>query len=294
MRKVFCFFLLTIFSISQVFSQDAFNYSGIYRWTASVKLERSYLDGSTDNDLDDNPIFSITNQLFWVVNTQGNDAIIKILYYTKKNGDLKNGNASDNFFTYNFDGSYSAWDSLRSSKKKAKQFGDNQSYFKVPISILNSKALPYTRIDWSLSVGALNFPFKYRFQKGYGDFSGSFNFGTGVGLLIPHDSAARWNYTILAGFSISQINIDSVSATRNWKGLTSSNNFAAFSFSIGMMLQNNKVQVGVFFGWDRLGRLNNAEYGWIYQGKPWVSIGLGYSIFAADNKTDKSGTTTQK
>ena len=58
---------------------------------------------------------------------------------------------------------------------------------------------------------------------------------------------------------------------------------AALTLSIGGVLEFSQVQVGVFVGVDYIN--NNKEIDWNYQGKPWFSVGLGYSLF---NKTAQS------
>jgi hypothetical protein len=65
------------------------------------------------------------------------------------------------------------------------------------------------------------------------------------------------------------------------------NNISALTLSFGIMAQYHKVQIVLLLGWDRISNLNNTTYGWKYQGRPWISIGLGYSIFTT-NTTDQS------
>lgn len=57
---------------------------------------------------------------------------------------------------------------------------------------------------------------------------------------------------------------------------------AAFTLAIGGILEFNKVQLGLFGGWDWINGNIGSENGinWAYQGEPWLSIGLGYSIIS--------------
>ncbi|GAB4028951.1 hypothetical protein [Spirosoma koreense] len=94
---------------------------------------------------------------------------------------------------------------------------------------------------------------------------------------------------MLTGYSISNVVLDAPSVERNANLLTETNNFTALSLSVGYMFENEKIQVGVFMGNDNLSRVNQENFGWQYQGKPWFSIGLGYSIFSTEKpKTDSS------
>lgn len=288
MKIIFLIFILILFS-SAVCAQTSNQFPGIYRWTDVVNLKRCYIDGSANGQLDKAPVTAFVGQKFFVVNTSGSNAIIKFLYYTSKKGKITD---AAKFFTYNLDGDENDLIPLSATDQHAHNYGPVQVFFTVPIATLMQYAVRYTRVDWSLSAGALNFPFKYRFQKEQSDFSGNFNFGTGVGITIPHDSAARWNYSIIAGFSVSQIHIDSATADINQKELVSTNNFGAFSFSIGILAQYSKIQIGAFIGWDKLSRATNLHYAWHYQGKPWLSIGLGYAIFS-DDKNTKTAKSTQ-
>ncbi len=53
--------------------------------------------------------------------------------------------------------------------------------------------------------------------------------------------------------------------------------FGTVSFGIGYVRSWNKISVGVFGGIDKgVGRVAEA---WIYDGKPWLGVGIGYDLF---------------
>lgn len=155
----------------------------------------------------------------------------------------------------------------------------NGNYYSVDIAVFDAKSKPFSVVGGGLAVGTLNYPFKYRPQAEKGDFASGFNFGATLGYTIRHNSLRRFVWSAMAGFSASNISIDQVAATKNQTDLATANNFGGFSFSLGLLAQQDKVQVGMFMGWDRLGLATNNKYGWIYQGKPWLSIGWGISLF---------------
>jgi hypothetical protein len=58
----------------------------------------------------------------------------------------------------------------------------------------------------------------------------------------------------------------------------------AFTPSMGVMIEFGNAQVGIFTGIDMLSSSNSSFDTYIYKNKPWISIGLGYSIFSASSK----------
>ncbi len=58
----------------------------------------------------------------------------------------------------------------------------------------------------------------------------------------------------------------------------------AFTPSLGVMLEFGNAQVGVFTDIDMLSGSNPIFDSYIYRNKPWISVGLGYSIFTANGR----------
>jgi hypothetical protein len=257
------FFLLICFSIASSGSAQTtvLNRYGHFIWTQSVLLTPCDKNGKTDDNA--TPIISEVGQKFVVILIPKNstDAVITILKY--KNAEQQN--------IYNLK-------------------GKDPAYFNVSFADLDQSAIKDSKVNGSLALGVINFPFKYRAQKGLADFSGSFNFGVAIGYTFSHKSYSKWNFSLVSTYSISNIVLDSASATKNQARLVSSNNFTSFSFAFGGLLQYDKVQVGAFVGWDNLNRSNQLTYGWVYQGKPWISVGFGYSIFSFGKTTDATAT----
>lgn len=134
---------------------------------------------------------------------------------------------------------------------------------------------------------------KYRLQNG-GDFGGSFNVGAAIAYTFRHDSLSPWSVSAVGGFGLSSITLDKTAVNTDTAGVSSVNGISALTFSFGGMLQYNKIQFGVFLGWDKISKLNNTTYGWKYQGNTWLSIGLGYSIFSpTSSSSSTSGGDTQ-
>tara|TARA_R110002126_G_scaffold57927_2_gene153235 strand:- start:3026 stop:4150 length:1125 start_codon:yes stop_codon:yes gene_type:complete len=53
--------------------------------------------------------------------------------------------------------------------------------------------------------------------------------------------------------------------------------FGTISFGLGYVKSWNKISIGLFSGIDKgVGRVSEA---WVYDGKPWLGIGVGYDLF---------------
>jgi hypothetical protein len=85
----------------------------------------------------------------------------------------------------------------------------------------------------------------------------------------------------LLGIGVSSLTVDSTSS----KGKTQQPvDLLAFSTSLGIVVEFGNAQVGAFLGFDFISNKNQNEYNWIYRNKPWISFGLGYSIFSFNIK----------
>jgi hypothetical protein len=298
MKKLFA--LISLLMCIQLSYADENNSSiiGLYKWNESIVVTPCDLEGKVRlQGTGRNGTKSITKiatkagQKFRVIAvTSDGEAIIQFLDYTKErrdttaNKDLKKKyEAKADFFKFNFYGSQEDYDDLSGEEVSSRNYGVHQAYFKIEGYKVQQFASKEGRLGHSLAVGVINFPFKYRPQTGKGDFSGAFNFGVGIGYKLPHNLNNKFSITLLSGYSISNIVLDNVSVGKNQASLTNTNNFTAFTFSLGLMIEYQSVQAGIFVGWDRLSRGIHNQFDWHYQGKPWVSVGFGLAIFSSEN-----------
>ncbi len=254
-----------------------------YFWKREVVMEAVNLNGTKTGEV----VISLVGQKFRVISEkeEGDKVLIRILNYKKVD------DPGSNFYKYNYGTKDLAKASLMDSAKalsaqdfKTGTFGDYQKYFLVDKSNILKHATPYSVIDHSLALGFLNLPFKARIQKGKEDFSGTFNFGSAVGYKFKHYSYSPWAHNVVLGLSFSNVSLDSVSVSKNHEDLSETNEFTALSLSVGYMLEYKNVQVGIFLGWDHIDRKVQSNYDWDYQGKPWISLALGYSIFSKEEQ----------
>ncbi|MES2648176.1 MAG: hypothetical protein V4717_14970 [Bacteroidota bacterium] len=281
MKTPLLFLLLLVGN--HLFAAEETDRIGLYFWKHARTMKSCHING----DLDDGSQASEPGQKFQVIEIIKDSAIIKILDYTKKKDD-KTLELSPKFFVYNYKADRTVYTNSATENRMARAYGANQLYFKIPVIDLDKYAVREEIIKASLAAGIINFPFKYRPQKDNKDFTGSFNFGAGVGYTFSHKSWRTFTHSVLSGYSISNIVLDAASVTKNAEKLESTNNFTAFSFSLGYMVQYDKVQAGIFLGWDNISKITHNEFNWVYQGKPWISVGFGLAIFSGEKV--KAGT----
>ena len=139
----------------------------------------------------------------------------------------------------------------------------------------------------SFTLGLITMPLKLRLGSNF-DFQGSFSLGTTAGIKMRISHYGPNYINVLFGASISSVSLDSFSTNGKVPGQPLTN-IAAFSPSFGTVFEFGKAQAGIFYGWDFIGKSTQSKYEWIYNGKPWISIGFGFSIL---NITSKSSETT--
>ena len=122
-------------------------------------------------------------------------------------------------------------------------------------------------------VGAFTFPFKYRPQTGL--FEPSLSLSGAVGVSVPINKDGSASLSFMGSFGPSSISLSSKNSTDTG---TTSRSAAPSAFTV--LGQWNKVQIALSVGIDD--NLDNSTDKWIYQSKPWVSFGIGYSIFTAN------------
>jgi hypothetical protein len=153
------------------------------------------------------------------------------------------------------------------------------TYFYITKAQLDFKARAITRSNLDLVVGNVITPVKLRFAPF--DFTKDITLGSTFG--VKYSFAKKQNAAVdgLLGIGVSSLTIDSTSS----RGKTQQPvDLLAFSTSIGLVIEFGNAQVGAFLGFDFISNKNQNEYHWIYRNKPWISFGLGYSIFSFNIK----------
>jgi hypothetical protein len=219
-----------------------------YKVIVELPLYRCNLLGvETDSSMHEAPI----GATFTHIGNSGNNVIIR--FWKWSDDDV-------NVIPYNF---------TDSTKKQKSYFLMNKTDFMMKTKQRYSKRP-------SLTIGTAAVPFKLRsnpFQ-----FSTDVTLGTVAGVKVRMNPYTDENfYNFLVGFGLSNVNLDSTSTGGNINQNSTVQNTASFTLSAGGVLEFSGVQIGIFVGWDFIN--NNDKIQWSYHGKPWVSIGLGYSLF---------------
>lgn len=297
-------FIAGITAFNLVTAQTETAELGTYSWKMEVLLEPCEADGTLDTSCSTLP--SKVGQKFRVVRVLDDSIVIRVLDYRPTRlrdcgcvlraimedkclpeNKSEKAQISSNYLMYN---TKELEDSILQSEiytLKSKGFGEYQRYFKVSTKVFLEASQNELRHGLGFTAGVLNFPFKFRIQRGQTDFSGSFNVGTAMGLTMPYRDWRATKHMLLLGVSFTQVDLDSVAVSANHELLLNTNDFSALSMSIGYMIQNNSIQAGVFLGWDHLSRTNQSTFDWSYHGRPWVSFAIGIAIFSTESESRK-------
>ncbi len=172
-----------------------------------------------------------------------------------------------------------AWDGVDAVEKNGDfrlDASTNQAiYFLLTPEELEFYAVEYVR-RYSPVAGTLAYPFKFR-PQGQLVFSKDIAL-TGVGG-IRRNFGAQGNSSLsfTIGIGLSSVTLDSLNTGGIING-TSERAAATIPFSF--IYQWDKLQIGLTTGIDLLS--TDSRDSWIYHGKPWFAIGIGFSIFSSD------------
>lgn len=156
-------------------------------------------------------------------------------------------------------------------------FALKREFFNVSTARVYTEGIP----SIGFALGFVTMPVKIRTGENY-DFEPTLSLGATAGAKIRLSHHYPNYLNILLGASTSTVNIDSFSTRGAIREVIK--NILVFSTSVGVVLEFSKAQIGLFFGRDLMGKSNNAKYNWIYQGKPWITLGFGFTIFTLNDK----------
>lgn len=134
-------------------------------------------------------------------------------------------------------------------------------------------------------VGALALPAKLRVDPF--NFSGSISLGPSLGWRWRVSATRDYHLGLIASVGTSSVQL---TAANTDSAVTEATDRAAYYFAAGIMAEYGSTQVGLFLGTDLINDPDQDD--WIYQGKPWFSVGIGATIFGA--REDRSAPTEQK
>ena len=270
------FLFLILFAVTTLsYSQN----DKVYRFTKSISIQEYDISkGSPDEDKKE---IAQKGWLFKIDQDLDSGYVIRFLKW-KKN-EIRNKNFYSNTIMANKNGKEVKVD------EAPKYFFISDSQFTDAISEYIGKA------PWlSFVTGAITVPIKIRpsgeEMDAEGnklrpfDFTGDINIGVSVGARIRLHPNGRSFVIPSAGINITSISVDP-STVKN-EIITSKTNASSLTPFIGTTFEYDNFQASFLVGWDKLAGRTGEN--WIYQGKPWLGIGLGYNIFNTSNNTPRN------
>lgn len=166
---------------------------------------------------------------------------------------------------------------------------DNTKVFLIGADDFEENAVPYYNAgfkkgacDWSSGIAVL--PIKVRKNPDF-TFSKDFTLGISAGgkMRISHLNPTFVNFLFNVG--ISSVTLDGPSTLNK---VTTPSERSAYTTAIGLVFENHSFQFGLFYGKDRLSKNDFENSNWIYNNKPWLSIGIGYQLFSSNKVSSNS------
>lgn len=173
-------------------------------------------------------------------------------------------------------------------KKWLGQVEGSPKRFAVPSGVLSGRLVRAYATGWrsgEFVVGALALPAKLRFSPF--NFSGNISLGPSLAWRWRKSATRDYHMGVIASVGTSSVQLTEANTD---SAVTAATDRAAYYLAVGVMAEFGPTQVGFFLGTDLINDPNQDD--WIYQGKPWFSIGIGAAIFGT--RGDERGPTQQK
>ncbi len=162
---------------------------------------------------------------------------------------------------------------------------NNGEYFLMELQDLNNLCTKYYSKENSFSWGFTVMPYKLRFGNRADrkfNFTNNFTIGITSGWSYRFKGRHEKNIALLGSVGVSAFSVDSLTTKGTTKQSIAT---SAFTPAIGIVYEHEGFQVGIFTGADYC--INELSRTWVYQSKPWLSVGMGFSLFSK-NKTNSS------
>ena len=172
--------------------------------------------------------------------------------------------------------------------EKQKEINGEQSeiIYEMPLEKFSKMVnLYYNRVDWQ--VGFFNVPYKLRFKEF--DFTSNINAGLNLSAKIRMNRRIENGFALAPMVGIGVTGIDINTANSN---STTVAKLTAYTVNTGGLVYiTENINVGILVGWDILSATDQKNYGWKYNGKPWLGLGINFSFSVGNNSS--GGSTSQ-
>lgn len=167
---------------------------------------------------------------------------------------------------------------------------ERKLYFIIRKSDLENNCIKITpRGYYGPQLAVTTVPFKIRLKDF--DFYTSQTLGLALNFKGKIFTSRDFYVNALGGLNLTLINLDSFS-TRGVVAGQPINNVGVLSPMVGLVFQLRNVQAGLMGGVDLMNKVNKEKYQWIYNGRPWLGVGLGITILNIDEGQIKNNDLT--
>lgn len=169
---------------------------------------------------------------------------------------------------------------------------ERKRYFIIKKSDLENNCKKITpRGYYGPQLAVTTVPFKIRLKDF--DFYTSQTLGLGLNFKYKPFTSLDLYVNALGGLNLTLVNLDSFS-TRGVVAGQPINNVGVLTPMVGLVFQLRNFQVGFMGGVDLMNKINRDKYQWIYNGRPWLGIGLGITILNINEGKIKENDLTQE
>lgn len=158
----------------------------------------------------------------------------------------------------------------------------NGNYFLLDLEDYNKKTAEYYGTKHSVIWGFSTLPIKMRFRQENVPFTYETGFSLGINAGYECQLKSRTNQSIgiLLGIGVSTLPV-TPETVNNY--IDKSTTVGAFTPSLGLVYSYETFQFGLFSGYDIIP--GNLGENWVYRNRPWLGIGLGFTIFQKNKTT---------
>ena len=165
----------------------------------------------------------------------------------------------------------------------------NRIEFVIDPKLLDNSCKQYFGKSNTFTWGFMTLPIKVRFgdkKNRLFTFEENLSLGLTCGYRYQFPSKNPQAINVLSGFGIGRSKIDT-SSMKNTILTPSSNTAPTLNLNLGILYQFEVFQVGFFIGGDYI--LTEIGRNWKYQGKPWLGMAIGVSLFSKNNTNTQDG-----
>lgn len=174
----------------------------------------------------------------------------------------------------------------------------NHIKFRMKLKDLNDKTTEYHGKSNNFTFGVMTLPIKVRFgnnKERFFNYEENLNLGFTFGYKRKIASRVEQSHNILGGIGVSSVTFNE---ENNPNGSSEEENdsveastedtAAALTVNFGYLYQYQSFQVGLFLGKDFIP--GGSGRSWDFQGKTWLGIAIGVSLFSNDTNKEEPGT----